>query len=253
MYLIRLLVCIAIFIAWTGCTTLDWTQSDPVVAEGEFRKIGSVEVDSELWNPLWRKPKESRIREMRAAAESMARERFGERFGDDIRIGALEIQGTWNPLSLVLGLGALGLVEDAHALAYVYEAVPPPPPVPLPPPEPEPVAEPAPEPEPEPLMVTIVTFPIEPTATIEDRYGYMRTEYFPYDEAVDQITGRLEKRNAQDWEINREVEKIEPGGIIRVHIGRQELMHADTKWYRYRLETPEDIVYRCPLERLQQL
>ena len=71
----------------------------------------------------------------------------------------------------------------------------------------------------------------------------MRTEYFPYEEAVEQITSRLEKRNARDWEINREVEKIEPGGIIRLYIGRQELMHADTKWYRYRLETPEKIVY----------
>ena len=44
-------------------------------------------------------------------------------------------------------------------------------------------------------------------------------------------------------EINREVAKIEPGGIIRVHIGRQELIHADTKWYRYRLQTPDGIVY----------
>ena len=243
MYLIRLLACIGIILSFSGCTTFEWTQSFPAVSDGEYREIGFVEVASELWNPLWRTPKESRIREMQLAAESMARDRFGERFGDEIQIGALEIEATWNPLSLVLGFGALGLVEDAHALARVYEAVPPPPPIPVsrPAPEPEPVPEPTPEPEP--VMVTIVTFPIEPAELIKDRYGYMRTEYFPYDEAVEQITNRLAKRNAREWEVNREVEKIEPGGIIRVHIGRQELLHADTKWYQYRLETPETIVY----------
>jgi len=232
----RLALCAGVLASLAGCVTSDWSRSGDFASDSEFREIGTVEVEKELWNPLWTYPKDRRLTDMLVATERSVRDHHGE----DALVGNIEIVGRWSPLSLVFGFGAFGMVERTSAIATVYEAMPPPAPYPAPV-APEPIVEPAPpaEPQPEPLWVTVVSFPIEPTAEIEDKFGYMRIEYIEFTEAVEAIRNRLTRRDALEKQIERAISEIEPGGVVRVHIGRQELLHADTQWYDYAIEQSE--------------
>ncbi len=114
----------------------------------------------------------------------------------------------------------------------------PPKPAPLPPPPPAP----KPAPEPEPATTTIVTYPILPANEIRDAYGYIRIEYFTRDELIAIVRDRLEKRGADKDDYERALGSIADGGEVRVHIGRQDLMHANTRWYSYRLSVADTVV-----------
>lgn len=236
MRLTHLVTCIALIATLAGCVTSDWSRSGGIVSDSEFRQIGTIEVEKELWNPLWTYPRARRLTDMRVAAEQSARDSHGA----DALVGDIEIIGRWSPLSLVFGFGAFGMVERTVAIATVYESMPAPPPEPAPV-APQPIVEPAPppEPQPEPLWVTIVSFPIEPTDEIKDEFGYMRIEYIEFTEAVEAIRDRLSRRGATEKQIERAISTVEPGGVVRVHIGRQELLHADTQWYDYVVEQSE--------------
>ena len=133
-------------------------------------------------------------------------------------------------MSLVLGFGAFGFVERTATVATVFEPAPPPAPTPPPrTPDPEPALEPAPEPTPE----IVITFEVAPEAEMRDDFGYLRIEYLTNEEARESVSKALVKRQASQASLDRAVAEVPAGGQIRVHIGRQDLMHANTRWYSY--------------------
>lgn len=206
---------------FSGCSTIEARFSVDSQAGLEYRQVGAVELYSKHWNPLFLQSKDERT----ATVLSDARNEARERFGDDIRLGSVYIKGRWSPLSLVLGFGALGFVERTATVATVFEPSPPPEPPPPPPPEPEP----APEPE----HKIVITFEVAPEAEMRDDFGYLRIEYLTNEEARESVSQSLEKRRASQVSVERAIAEVPAGGKIRVHIGRQDLMHANTRWYSY--------------------
>lgn len=202
----------------TSCTTLSFSEIGSADDPERFVEKGTVSHEEEVWNPLWRLSSDARIEALLNDVEKRAREEYGS----EATLGSIEVTGRWNLQSLLLGFGALGMVEDAAVTASVFLPAPPPPPV---------VVE---EPS-EPETITIVTFPIEPTDEIRDKYGYMRIEYLTHEQAVERVTSRLAKRGSDEETIAVAIEEVPAGGQILVHIGRQDLMHANTRWYRYLL------------------
>ena len=93
---------------------------------------------------------------------------------------------------------------------------------------PEPVQE---TPPPSPALNTTITYGIEPEKFIKDNYGYIGIKYYTRDEEKEKIKNRLEKKHAAAEDFEKAYRKIPEYGYIVLHIGRQDLMHANTKWY----------------------
>ena len=84
---------------------------------------------------------------------------------------------------------------------------------------------------PVPAQNVVISYSIEPENFIKDSYGYIGIKYYTYDQEKEKIKKRLEKKNAGTEDFEKAYKKIPEFGYIVLHIGRQELMHANTKWY----------------------
>jgi hypothetical protein len=92
---------------------------------------------------------------------------------------------------------------------------------------------PAPAPLPAPEKIVTISFPILPQDRYDDRFGYIGLDYLTKQEVLDKIKARLDKRNADADDYQREYSKVPEGGHLIVNIGRSDLMHANTRWYSY--------------------
>ena len=86
----------------------------------------------------------------------------------------------------------------------------------------------APEP---PKKEVVISFITNPKDFIKDNFGYTGIEYFTKEQVIEKIKTRLEKKNAPAEDYTKTYKKVPDFGNIILHIGRQDLMHANTKWY----------------------
>ncbi|MBT3273049.1 MAG: hypothetical protein HN368_07855 [Spirochaetales bacterium] len=199
--------------------TNGWESREVPAAAADYRKAGYITVDKNVWNIFFMKSPAQRRDELLSDAENQAKEEFG----NEALIANTRLSSQWSPYSLLLSLNMLGFVERGVLRADVL--------VPLPPPPPKP--EPKPAPEPEPVRTVLISYPIEPRERFNDNWGYIGLEYLTQDEVKEKIKTRLDKREADPEDYQREYAKISEGGEVLIHIGRQDLMHANTLWYSY--------------------
>ena len=113
---------------------------------------------------------------------------------------------------------------------------------PLPPPRPTPRPVPAATPAPAPIVIpaviekpqTVIKFHVEPSQFYKDEYGYIGIEYRTKEEIWERRKPLLAARNLSQTEYDRIQNSIPKDGMIYVHIGRQDLMHANTRYYSFR-------------------
>lgn len=89
---------------------------------------------------------------------------------------------------------------------------------------------------------TNVIFVVAPHERYEDVHGYIGLEYLTREQVRGELEQRLRKQEAADDTVRSELAAVPEGGHIIVHIGRQDLMHANTKWYSYVVSTEEDVL-----------
>jgi hypothetical protein len=77
----------------------------------------------------------------------------------------------------------------------------------------------------------VISFRVEPAKFYTDEYGYTGIGYSTREELWEKIKTTLDKKNASADIIQKENSKLPKIGTITIHIGRLELMHADTVWY----------------------
>ena len=211
--------------------TTGWAPDEPLIPSEEYVKSGYVTVDKHVWNLFFIKTPLERRQELIDEAERIAREEHG----NEAKLSDPHISSQWSPYSLLLCLDLAGFVERGILRADVVVPAPPPPPPPPPPPEPEP--------EPEPKKIVVVSFPVTPTERYNDSLGYIGLEYLTPVEVKQRIKIRLDKREADPEDYDREYADVPDGGHVLVHIGRQELMDANTLWYRYAVRAEGEVVF----------
>ncbi len=98
------------------------------------------------------------------------------------------------------------------------------------------------EKETEEIQQTVITYKVEPEDFIRDSSGYTGIEYLTREEAVKKIRLRLEKNKASLSDYEKACSKVPEFGNIILHIGRQELMHANTRWYIYTVKKGDEYI-----------
>lgn len=88
-------------------------------------------------------------------------------------------------------------------------------------------------PKPSAKIIIDITYKVEPEDFITDSYGYIGVKYLSYNDEKDRIKEKFTKKNTAPGKFEKAYQKIPPYGYIAIHIGRQNLMHANTKWYNY--------------------
>ncbi|MCL2294207.1 MAG: hypothetical protein FWC36_05010 [Spirochaetes bacterium] len=79
-----------------------------------------------------------------------------------------------------------------------------------------------------------VKFYINPSNFYNDEFGFIGIKYHTKEEIWERRKKILEERNASPEEHRKVQNAIPKGGIISVHIGRRDLMHANTRYYTFR-------------------
>ena len=80
---------------------------------------------------------------------------------------------------------------------------------------------------------TIIRFYVEPSQFYDDEYGYIGIGYQTKEEIWEKKKKILEKRNSPQEDYKKVQNAIPKNGIISVHIGRKDLMHANTRFYSF--------------------
>ena len=212
---------------FSGCVTFEWNNSQKFAESGQYEFVGTVEVEKTVWNVLFLKSSDKRRAELLTSVRKKARETYG----DDIYLDNVEISSRWSPLSLLLSFDALGFAERSMVRADVLKATPPS------------------EPEPEPVIVVLetppvtVTYPISPPIEYKDQFGYVGLEYLTQDQVIETTVAKLKKNGSDSERIDTATQKIPSGGHLLVHLGRQDLMHANTKWYSFQILRGDKVVF----------
>ncbi len=76
-----------------------------------------------------------------------------------------------------------------------------------------------------------ISYSIEPEELIRDNYGYIGIKYLTHEMEKEKISILLSKKNASREDFEKAYKRIPEYGYIVLSIGRQDLMHANTKWY----------------------
>ena len=80
---------------------------------------------------------------------------------------------------------------------------------------------------------TVIKFYVEPSQFYNDAYGYIGVGYQTKEEIWEKKRKILEKKNLPQEEHKKVQNGIPKNGIIAVHIGRKDLMHANTRFYSF--------------------
>ncbi len=231
-HLFKLALIAMVALGFSGCMTTGWEASPSPIPGTGYEKAGSVSVSMKIWNLLFVKTPADRRLELLTEAEQQVKEEYG----DDAVVVNHRFDSRWSPNSLLLIFDLIGFVEEGWLHADVLLPIPPPEPSPGPTPDPEP------EPEPEPEKIVEISFPVRPRERFTDKFGYIGVEYRTKEELADRAKARLDKRKATALEYESEYAKIPQGGLVVVNIGRQDLMHANTLWYSYTVESGTELI-----------
>jgi hypothetical protein len=83
----------------------------------------------------------------------------------------------------------------------------------------------------QPKTVKIEKFYVEPYKFYKDNYGYIGVSYLTRNEIWEKKKILLEKRDAPEIAFEAEKKRLPKEGLITFHIGRFDIMHANTAWY----------------------
>jgi len=81
---------------------------------------------------------------------------------------------------------------------------------------------------------TVVRFYVTPSKFYNDRYGYIGIRYQTKEEIWEERKSSFADRNLSAAEYERVRNAIPEDGVIYIHIGRKNLMHANTRYYSFR-------------------
>ncbi|MCL2480219.1 MAG: hypothetical protein FWF38_00760 [Spirochaetaceae bacterium] len=80
---------------------------------------------------------------------------------------------------------------------------------------------------------TVVKFFVEPSKFYSDEYGYIGIGYQTKEEVWEKKKKSFENKNISQEVYKKVLNAIPKNGIIYVHIGRKDLMHANTLFYSF--------------------
>lgn len=84
-----------------------------------------------------------------------------------------------------------------------------------------------------PAPPAVVIYKVIPEKFIRDIYGYIGIRYYTYEQEKEKIKIRLDKKNSGKEDYDKAYKRIPEFGNVTLHIGRKDLMHANTKWYNF--------------------
>jgi len=87
-----------------------------------------------------------------------------------------------------------------------------------------------------------VSYNVEPEKYIKDSFGYIGVEYLTNKQEKEKIKNRLDKKKALEKDYEKAYSRVPEFGNIVLHIGRKDLMHANTKWYSYSLKKRDKLL-----------
>jgi hypothetical protein len=87
-----------------------------------------------------------------------------------------------------------------------------------------------------------VSYNVEPEKYSIDSFGYIGVEYFTNKQEKEKIKNRLDKKKALQEDYEKAYSRVPEFGNIVLHIGRKDLMHANTKWYSYSVRKGDKIL-----------
>jgi len=80
---------------------------------------------------------------------------------------------------------------------------------------------------------TVIKFLVEPSQFYNDEYGYVGIGYQTKEEVWEKKKKNFENRNLSQEIYKKAYNAIPKNGIISVHIGRKDIMHANTRFYSF--------------------
>jgi len=90
---------------------------------------------------------------------------------------------------------------------------------------------------------TVISYQVEPSKFYHDEYGYTGADYSTREEQWNRLKNILDKKGAAHDEYGKAKTSIPEYGIITIHIGRQDLMHANTRWFHFSAKNNSKVLF----------
>ena len=91
---------------------------------------------------------------------------------------------------------------------------------------------------------TIIKFYVDPSVFYNDEFGYIGIGYQTKEEVWEKRKRFFANRNLSQADYEKVYNAIPKGGIISVHIGRKDLMHANTRYYVFNCSKNNRSIFR---------
>ena len=225
-----LLTAAALLLFLAGCTTLDNSAVTEKASGPEgYRYAGSIEIEKQYWNWLFLTKRKDRLDEL----EKLAWKKAAEQYGDDSLITVDDVNGQWNPRSLLMFLDAAGFVEDAGLKASVWL------------PEEEPPAE---------AEVEYgIRFRVIPEEDYSSPAGFTNVVYKTREQLETELAAAFAQGDFDEEYYGKKVSRLPESGQIFVTLGREDITNAISRWFTFscnykgktifRIRGTEDIPY----------
>ncbi len=198
----KILTILIIIILLAGCATLPVRKPSEAAPPEGYEKIGTVDAELRTWNWLFMQKSGERLEELKRTATQNAKAEYGE----DILLITESTVGKWNPLSLLMVLGAAGFVEDAKIQASVWSPLP---------------------------KNYGYRYAVIPEGDYNGDWGFMKVEYRTRDQLIEQMDAKLESGEIKQSSYNLRFKKLPATGKIFITLGRQEIKNAISRWFTF--------------------
>lgn len=186
-----------------GCTTL---EHKPSSEEGEY--IETLEVMGYSWNWLFLDNSEDLIISFKDQLLKEARDRYGQ----DVFLGDITAEKTWDARSFLLILHLAGYVEKLTLQAEILKTI-------------IPVLE----------QEKITIYEIIPADIIRDAFGYIGIIYRTSEDLRADLNNRLSQGKISETDFAKEEGRIPDGGAVIILVGRKVNEQANTRNLNYEL------------------
>ena len=95
---------------------------------------------------------------------------------------------------------------------------------------------------PEKPVKTVIAWQVEPSKFYHDEFGYTGAGYSTREEQWNKLKNLLDKKGASPEEYSKAEASLPEHGILTFHIGRQDLMHANTRWFHFSAKTGSKVL-----------
>lgn len=205
----------------SGCATIPPTPEE-LGSRAGWHRVGEVRVEERGWNwffsPGWEVRRAEIIRMLEQRAVAM--------YGEDAEIQIVEMEGRWNPLSLLMVVGAAGIVEDVKAVASVWLPV-------------EEIPRPEPEVEVEERFYRVV---VQPYGNYNSSSEYTRVGYKTQKMLERELSEEYDRGELSAEEFEERLQTLPSGGALMVSLGRTEMFNVISKWFTFSLLQGEEVL-----------